>query len=379
MTDAGERVVLRADREVQRPVAEPARERGRAVRRYPMSTASPASASSAGRPCARPLLLELQLGMRVDAMTQRRRAPLRSLDDLHARAALASISSVASHRARRRRNGRRRSASDPGRRRSSSTSTDRSRRSSTTRSRGAAARRRSTCSRGLVGVLGCVGIVSGRPVDFLARRGAGAGPGVRRAVRDGARARRRASRSIRGCCRSSGASPKRRTATADSVAARRGSSSARPASASRCTGGSAPERRDEVRGRGRARRAARARLRCGRRMAIELRPPVAVDKGTAVDALIDGLRRRRVRRRRLGRPPRVRRAARAPSTTSGCVRAVRIGVRLARSAARARGRGRHRRRRTRRAGALVGGRAGAGTRLTDQRACSNRSLSHVVG
>ena len=67
------------------------------------------------------------------------------------------------------------------------------------------------------------------------------------------------------------------------------SSSARPGSASRCTGGRARTRRDEVhRGRGRARAPARPRPSCGPRMAVELRPPVAIDKGTAVDALIDG-------------------------------------------------------------------------------------------
>ena len=103
------------------------------------------------------------------------------------------------------------------------------------------------------------------------------------------------------------------------------------------------------------------------RMAIELRPPVAVDKGTAVDALIDGMAVGAFAGDDSGDLPafdalRARRRRRA----SGPRRPYRC--RLARSATRARGRGRHRRRRTRRVAALAGGRAGAGTRLTDQRA-----------
>ncbi len=70
VTDPGERVVLRADREMQRPISEPTREGGRefADTRFDRESGI---GEQTGRPCARPLLLELQLGVRVDAMTQR--------------------------------------------------------------------------------------------------------------------------------------------------------------------------------------------------------------------------------------------------------------------------------------------------------------------
>ena len=68
-----------------------------------------------------------------------------------------------------------------------------------------------------------------------------------------------------------------------------------------------------VGGRGR-RRASGSRRRCAGRMAVELRPPVPVDKGTTVADLARGMRDRRVRRRRRRRPARVRRPARARPT-----------------------------------------------------------------
>ena len=61
------------------------------------------------------------------------------------------------------------------------------------------------------------------------------------------------------------------------------------------------------------------------RMAIELRPPVPVDKGTTVADLAAGLGDRRVRGRRRGRPSRVRRVARARRCRRAA-RAVSIGV-----------------------------------------------------
>ena len=109
----------------------------------------------AGRPCARPLLLELQLRMRVDAMTQPDERPLRSSETISRAARFGVHSSVASHRARRRRNDRRRSVSDPGRRRSSSTY-DGSLSPIVERPgrRRRRCRRRSTCCAGLVDVIG---------------------------------------------------------------------------------------------------------------------------------------------------------------------------------------------------------------------------------
>ena len=77
-----------------------------AGRRCPMSTASPASASTPAVHALDCVLLELQLGMRVDAMTEPDERPLRSRRRFHARPPSASIP-VASHRARRRRNDRR--------------------------------------------------------------------------------------------------------------------------------------------------------------------------------------------------------------------------------------------------------------------------------
>ena len=69
MTDSGERVVLRADREMQRPISEPTGEGGRefADTRFDRESGI---GQQTGRPCARPLLLELQLGEGVDSMTQ---------------------------------------------------------------------------------------------------------------------------------------------------------------------------------------------------------------------------------------------------------------------------------------------------------------------
>ena len=67
--DAGQRVVLGADREVQRTGADPARERGRQVADAGVDREARVGEHARG-PGARPDLLELQLGMRVHAVTE---------------------------------------------------------------------------------------------------------------------------------------------------------------------------------------------------------------------------------------------------------------------------------------------------------------------
>ena len=69
MADGGKRVVLRADREVQRSVADPRRERGGEIADARLHRHTGIVEHARG-PGARLLLFELQLGMRVDAMTE---------------------------------------------------------------------------------------------------------------------------------------------------------------------------------------------------------------------------------------------------------------------------------------------------------------------
>ena len=135
--------------------------------------------------------------MGVDAMTQRHeRVRARSLRRSHARAAFGVHMSVASHHARRRRNGRTARRATTARRRCSSTTTDRSRRSSNDPEAARPAARVVDVLAALVDVMGRVGVVSGRPLYFLAEQCRL--PGLRTSGRTGSsRARRRASRSIR--------------------------------------------------------------------------------------------------------------------------------------------------------------------------------------
>ena len=70
VTDDGQRVVLGADREVERTVADAAAERGRQVADADVDR-EPGVGERTGRPRARLLLFELQLGVRVDPMAER--------------------------------------------------------------------------------------------------------------------------------------------------------------------------------------------------------------------------------------------------------------------------------------------------------------------
>ena len=160
----------------------------------------PGVGEHAGGPRARPLLLELQLGMRVDAMTERRRASASFAATVSRAARSWRPYAVASHRARRRRNGRRCSASDPARPRSSSTSTARSRRSSNDPRTPCRCPRRSTCCAASSACIGRVGDRE-RPAGRVPRRRSCRCPGSRSRVCtawsrcvDGERARRSAGR-----------------------------------------------------------------------------------------------------------------------------------------------------------------------------------------
>ena len=70
VTDDGQRVVLGANRDVQRAVADPAAERGGQVADAEVDGKSRVR-QGAGRPRARLLLFELQFGVRVDPMAER--------------------------------------------------------------------------------------------------------------------------------------------------------------------------------------------------------------------------------------------------------------------------------------------------------------------
>ena len=69
--DHGQRVVLRADRDVQRSVADACVLNAVGRSQMPMSIGKPGVGERARGPRARLLLFELQLGMRVDAMAER--------------------------------------------------------------------------------------------------------------------------------------------------------------------------------------------------------------------------------------------------------------------------------------------------------------------
>ena len=165
------------------------------------------------------------------------------------------------------------------------------------------------------------------------------------------------------------------------AAARRRSSSARPAISVtlhwRHGAGARPTRSLAVAAELAARHGLAAAAR--RRMAVELRPPVADRQGHRGRRAHRRLRGRRVRGRRHRRPPRVRRARHAPSPTGALARAVRIGVRVARGAARA-ARPRSTRSSTDPPGSSRCSRPSrARARPYAQRACATRSASHVAG
>ncbi len=70
VADPRQRVVFRTDREVQRPVADAARERGRQVADAEVDI-EPGVGEQPCRPRRRLCLLELQLGVLVDAVAER--------------------------------------------------------------------------------------------------------------------------------------------------------------------------------------------------------------------------------------------------------------------------------------------------------------------
>ena len=201
----------------------------------------------------------------------------------------------------------------------------------------------------LVAAFGRVGVVSGRPVEFLAEHVPVAGLALRRSVRP------RVDRSTAcvavdprvAAATSTRSRPRPRTTPRRGCPASRRAQGGRQRS--RSTGAPRPNRADEVLGgRRRARRRATGstrRAEAARRSSCGRRSPV--DKGTAVDALDRRLRRRRVRGRRHRRPPRVRRARRRGRTTARSRRAVRIGVTSAETPAELARHGRRRRRRAR--------------------------------